>query len=255
MSGLRVRKGRYYSALSGAADMPQQWQAVEASEPARAASLASDVAVPILQSAFSGAVASAAAGMGAAWFLGTDPAMAARIAGAAGVAVLGLTWAALLADSRRLLWAIENLTGSDIDGDGVTGEPEPEPEPARLRLDVKHDGGERAGSWDFLTLPATEADFLTWARAALAGQSIAQSGWTGKAGLFSRSDYDSMLGELERAGLVRWVDPQNKPQGREVSPAGRAALRRLVESHARTHAHAGGYENAGAGGRGWGGAQ
>ena len=70
-----------------------------------------------------------------------------------------------------------------------------------------------------------------------------------------RSDYDSMLGELERAGLVRWVDPQNKPQGREVSPAGRAALRRLVESHARTHAHAGGYENAGAGGRGWGGAQ
>ena len=208
------------SGARGAVAPADQWD-VYHSEPARAASVASDVAVPALQSLISGAVAGAvtlALCVAFGWQM--------RIAGAVALAVLALAWVWLLVDHRRLLWAVENLTHADVNRDGAIGQPEP----ARLVLEVKHSGGERSG-FDFLHLGIDQADFLTWARAVLDGRSLAVGQWVGRGRLFTRGQYDALMSELERAGIVRAADARNPQSGRELSPAGRAALRACVREH------------------------
>ena len=208
------------SGARGAVAPADQWD-VYHSEPARAASVASDVAVPALQSLISGVVAGAvtlALCVAFGWQM--------RIAGAVALAVLALAWVWLLVDHRRLLWAVENLTHADVNRDGAIGQLEP----ARLVLEVKHSGGERSG-FDFLHLGIDQADFLTWARAVLGGQSLAVGQWVGRGRLFTRGQYDALMSELERAGIVRAADVRNPQSGRELSPAGRAALRACVREH------------------------
>ena len=208
------------SGARGAVAPADQWD-VYHSEPARAASVASDVAVPALQSLISGVVAGAvtlALCVAFGWQM--------RIAGAVALAVLALAWVWLLVDHRRLLWAVENLTHADVNRDGAIGQLEP----ARLVLEVKHSGGERSG-FDFLHLGIDQADFLTWARAVLGGQSLAVGQWVGRGRLFTRGQYDALMSELERAGIVRAADARNPQSGRELSPAGRAALRACVREH------------------------
>ena len=208
------------SGARGAVAPADQWD-VYHSEPARAASVASDVAVPALQSLISGVVAGAvtlALCVAFGWQM--------RIAGAVALAVLALAWVWLLVDHRRLLWAVENLTHADVNRDGAIGQLEP----ARLVLEVKHSGGERSG-FDFLHLGIDQADFLTWARAVLDGRSLAVGQWVGRGRLFTRGQYDALMSELERAGIVRAADARNPQSGRELSPAGRAALRACVREH------------------------
>jgi len=208
------------SGARGAVAPADQWD-VYHSEPARAASVASDVAVPALQSLISGVVAGAvtlALCVAFGWQM--------RIAGAVALAVLALAWVWLLVDHRRLLWAVENLTHADVNRDGAIGQLEP----ARLVLEVKHSGGERSG-FDFLHLGIDQADFLTWARAVLDGRSLAVGQWVGRGRLFTRGQYDALMSELERAGIVRAADVRNPQSGRELSPAGRAALRACVREH------------------------
>ncbi|RMD63451.1 hypothetical protein D6833_05655 [Candidatus Parcubacteria bacterium] len=53
---------------------------------------------------------------------------------------------------------------------------------------------------------------------------LSHGAWTGGAGLFSRSEYDRLMAELERAGIVAWIDPENRTQGRKLTRPGRAAL-------------------------------
>lgn len=71
--------------------------------------------------------------------------------------------------------------------------------PARLVLEVKHSGGERSG-FDFLHLGIDQADFLTWARAVLGGQSLAVGQWVGRGRLFTRGQYDALMSELGAGG-------------------------------------------------------
>jgi len=222
------------SAAFGRSAPADQWSDVYYSEPARAASVGSDVAVPALQALISGVVAGAvvlALCVAFGWAL--------RIAGAVALAVLAITWLLLLVDHRRLLWAVENLTRADLNRDGAIGQQEP----ARLVLEVKQSGADRRGL-DFLHLAIDQATFLQWAAAALDGRSLAVSSWVGRGRLFSRSQYDGMIAELERAGIVRPVDARNAQSGRELSPAGRAALRACVHGHA-TVAQSGNAHNQG----------
>lgn len=234
----RFSKGRYYGAgLPVAVDrgsVVPEWSEASYSEPARAASLASDVGVPALQALISGMVAALLVAVGVmAWGWSW------AAVGASGVGVLAITWALLLVDHRRLLWAVENLTSGDLDGDGVVGNPEP----ARLVLEVKQETSERRGL-DFLHLDVDQAIFLTWARAALAGQSLAVAAWVGRGRPFTRGQYEGMLAELERSGIVRLSDARNPQNGRELTGAGRAALRACVHEYAmvtgHTDAHGGG---------------
>lgn len=207
------------------------WSDVYQARPARPASVAADVAVPGLQALISGLIAGALTLAGG---LAFDYPL--EYAGAVALAVLAIAWALLLADHRRLLWAVENLTRRDLDGDGATGEPAAA-EPARLILEVKHTGtGDKRGL-DFHHLGIDAHAFLLWARAALEGQTLAVGAWVGRGRPFSRGQYDALMGELERAGIIRLTDPKNPQSGRELTAPGRAALRACVREYATPTAH------------------
>jgi hypothetical protein len=179
------------------------------SEPSRAASVGADFVVPVLQAVFSGVVALALVRVVASW----------RVAGVVALVVLAVVWALLLVDHRRLLWAVESLTGVDLDGDERAGQPA-----SRLTLEVKQGNGKR---FDYIPLDVSEETFLTWARAVLGGHTLAVASWVGRGRPFSRGQYDAMMSSLEAAGIVR-----QDSGGRVLSPAGRAALRACVRVYA-----------------------
>jgi len=216
---------RFYARGGEVAALPVAVNTAETfAEPARGATVAGDVAVPALQAVISGAVAVLAVGA-LCWSVGWPL----RVAVGAGVAVLAVTWLWLLVEHRRLLWAIETLTGSDYNGDGAVGEP------VTLRLEVKHSGnGSRR--FDFLHLGVSDAAFLQWAAAVVAGRSLAVASWVGRGQSFSRSGYDAMLAELERSGIVeRSGNGSNAPW--VLTSEGREALRACVREYATGELH------------------
>jgi len=224
------------SAAFGRSAPTEKWSDVYYSEPARAASVGSDVAVPALQALISGVVAGAvvlALCVAFGWAL--------RIAGAVALAVLAITWLLLLIDHRRLLWAVENLTRADLDHDGAVGEP------VTLRLEVKHsgNGGRR---FDFLHLGVSDAAFLQWASAVVAGRSLAVSSWVGRGQGFSRSEYDAMLAELERSEIVE-KSGKGTNAAWVLTPEGREALRECVREYARGALPTVAYSQGGEGGQ------
>jgi len=197
----------------------------ERSQPARRASRESDVLVPFLQAAITGAFTAIMLGIGAGvvvhwqawpwWYVAIVVAMTWLL-------MTSGVWLRLLNDSRELLWKVETWSNRDLDGDGTTGEPE---EPAQVvRLEVKQ---EKAGSHSsfFHDMPTEPAVFTTWAQAAVNGQSLAVGHWTGSGRPFSRSDYEALLDFLQGAGVVAWQNPDAPAQGRRVTKPGKAALK------------------------------
>lgn len=211
---------RFYNAQSIPQSMPQ-YDDVYHAEPARPASIAADVGVPALQALISALIVAGLVYAGAR--AGFWPSETCFFAGLLALAVI---WALLLLDHRRLLWAIETLSNRDLNHDRCIGEPE------RLLLEVKHTGGERAGGFDFLHLGIAPGTFETWSRAALAGQTLAVNRWVGRGAPFTRQQYEQLMSELERAGIVRLAQ-----SGRELTSAGRAALRACVHVHAADAEH------------------
>jgi len=89
-------------------------------EPARPATFAADLLVPLGQAVTSGLL------------LGGLAAFVANRAGyhdwpalwlGLGLGISAVAWLVLLGQHRRLLWAIETVTGKDLDKDGKTGKP------------------------------------------------------------------------------------------------------------------------------------
>ncbi len=196
---------------------------VYSARPGRTPSPAADVLTPLLQALISGVLAGLIASGGVALF-GWDWRV---VPGVAALVLTGM-WVLLLIDHRRLLWAIETRQDFEI-------QPEPEPErperptAPRLILEVKHDGARRG--FDFLQLPVTPETFQLWARAVLNGESLAINQWVGRGKQFSRGEYETLLAELERAGIVRLIDVNNPQAGRELTRPGKAALRAAVHVH------------------------
>ena len=96
-----------------------------------------------------------------------------------------------------------------------------------LRLEVVNPGD---GRMQFADFPIEGEAFKSWARAVLGGRGLSVGVWTGSNGLFSRQEYDALTDYLIRAGLMRWINPAAHAQGRELTPAGAATLRRFVDS-------------------------
>lgn len=198
----------------------------ERSQPARRATRESDVWVPLLQAAITGAFSALLLGIisgvvvhwqGWPWWY-------------AGLTALGVwllvtssTWLRLLSDSRELLWKLETWSNRDLDGDGKTGEPESREPTETVRLEVQQTGN-GSNSAFFHDLPTEPALFTTWAQAAINGQSLAVGHWTGNGRPFSRSDYEALLEFLHGAGVVTWQNKDAPAQGRRVTRPGKAAL-------------------------------
>lgn len=95
---------------------------VTSEAPARPASFAADLLVPLGQALVTGLLLAGLATFAAArlgyrgdlltWWAGWD------------LAISAATWAILLRAHRRLLWAVERVTGLDLNKDGKTGKPQ-----------------------------------------------------------------------------------------------------------------------------------
>lgn len=196
--------------------------------PARKATRESDVQVPLQQAAVSGVVGFLAGGLaavsgglafGAPWWF---PVLAAP---GTGLFMFVISWFELLDDSRDLLREVQRF----VKDDALL--PSPSPRLNSVRLEVQQDRPGRGPGGFWHDLPAGPDMFTVWAKAALAGQSIAVNAWTGSEGLFSRSEYESLLTFLTSAEVLRWSNPKSTSQGRELTKGGRAALRQYLESN------------------------
>jgi hypothetical protein len=196
----------------------------ERSQPARGASRESDVLVPFLQAAITGAFTAIMLGIGAGvvvhwqawpwWYV-------AIVVALSWLFVTSGVWLRLLNDSRELLWKVESWTDRDLDQDGTTGKPQEPTETVRLEIEANNNG--RHSSF-FHDLPTEPAVFTTWVQVAVNGQSLAVGHWTGNGRPFSRSDYEALLDFLQGAGVVAWQNPDAPAQGRRVTKPGKAAL-------------------------------
>jgi len=133
----------------------------------------------------------------------------------------------LLRDHRRLLRTVETWerpqTPPEATGDAQRA-------PAGIRLEIAQETPTGAAHWLLQDLATDPDTFRRWAEAVSKGRSLAQSGWTGAGGQFSRAEYDQLLAAMIRAGVARWKNERAHAQGCELTPMGRATLRRYTEA-------------------------
>lgn len=186
--------------------------------PIRALNIESDFLTPLLQAGALG-VFVGLGGLYAAWQLD----LAWHLSCLGGLSVTGLGFAAIVGLNRKLLWQVEKITHTDLDGDGQTGEPAPPAPP--MEVIHKTETGKITSMYR-LALPAslTTDKLLQFAQGAPV-KGLSQGVWTGGGNLFSRAEFDTLMSELERAGIVVWIDPQNHAQGRQLTRAGLSALK------------------------------
>jgi hypothetical protein len=209
----------YLASVAGAL-ASDDWQELRFEQPTRTPTAQGDVLVPLAQAGISGLLAGVLSGV---VLLATEAGVSAWIPAAIGAAVGGFVWAKLLVDHRRLLRSTEVWTRRDKDPIAA--------QPQGIRLEVKRDRGPDIGpGYLFAELPTTAQAFRTWAQGVTGGRSLAQSAWTGKGRPFSRSDYEELLAFLERARVVRWVNPDAPAQGRELTRMGQEALAAYLRS-------------------------
>jgi hypothetical protein len=191
--------------------------------PVRDPHVESDVATPILQALFSGVVGAVSFGAAAGladwprpWLVGA----------AGGAGVVTVTWFWLLRQHRALLWEIEELSGADLDGDGVVGEPETRrvdvrPEPARTRVEVT----ERQPNnlrMRFGEIPLGRTDLEAVAKAIFVQRE--KFSRRGLSEILSQEEYSEFYRAMIECGLLADLGNTN-----ELTAAGRAFLRQYLE--------------------------
>ena len=73
------------------------------------------------------------------------------------------------------------------------------------------------------------------ARVTLRGQSLAESYWTGKQGLFSRSQFSELRAALLAAGVITWKNPEAHAQGIALTERGREVFQQLTGDGGRVY--------------------
>jgi len=206
-----VGEGKDAPALVGATFKRQQ--------PARMASVESDVQVPFLQAVICGAVVGLLA-----LVVGTPLAVREKWAwwvppGAVCLAftvVMALAWGIFLGAHRKLLWLVEEVTSQDLDRDGQTGEP------AEVHVWVTEPDKRQAKK---VVLPLSEQEMQQVAKAVLrAGLPLSRRGLKGvlSDGKFRRL-YDTLL---EKGWVIHKEGGPNA--GVELTYAGRAVLQHFL---------------------------
>lgn len=216
---------KWYDGLTPWAQTAQQSQEippgseVESATPARAADLVADLLVPLGQAAVTGGLLG-----GLFVFLlaevGGFKGDLVKVWALASLAVAAVAWVILLLDSRRLLWALERVTGRDLDGDRQVGEPQ-----ERLvflnRERARQDAAQarRADEW---------STFVSFVKA-LQHRGTGYDAWESVIG---RGRYVEYRDALIDYGLARWrsYGPNGRPnfkQGWKLTASPEDILERL----------------------------
>jgi hypothetical protein len=190
---------------------------VQTIQPARAASVASDVWVPLLQSVASGI------------FVGGIAALIAqdiKVWPVAALVVASLAWVLLLFDSRRLLWALERWTNHDFDKDGFRGQPT---HTEHVKATLEDESGQPLpGGIDTEALGWNRNGAIMFCRATLQIGDFTEGRW-GRTNAFGNSitSYRRIRGELEGMGyLERTGEASNATWA--LTRAGRAIFSKIA---------------------------
>jgi len=190
----------------------------ERKAPAREPSLQGDVAVPLAQSVLTGIALGVpvASGLG---LLGYELGQCLTAGAVAAVVGISGTWFTKLGLHHDLLWAVEKITGRDIDGDDEVGEPEPKPEPEPFRVELAQGRQTR-----IVDLPATDAQLCAIAQSVLSGGTFARRELSD---ILTADEYKALAAAMLAGGLLA-AKGKTTNAGVELTYAGRAVLRRLV---------------------------
>lgn len=131
-----------------------------------------------------------------------------------------IAWIAALRRWRELLEHDHGLTAPQAESESVIYPVE------TVRVEVSQNGG----SWvDWLELPIDRERLGKLAQALASGQALSLASFGGSGKLLSRSEFERLRSELICRGLARWVSDHGHTAGAELTPAGRAVMRRLAE--------------------------
>lgn len=197
----------------------EQYQEAIYEEPARAATPQSDVVVPLFQSSISGLIVA---------LLGAVVCFVQKwpwyVAPVLGLITLGLTWLWLLQEHRRSLWKRERYIADNPP-------PAQSPAPETLRVELTSnppaapaDGNlYSGGEMRFLNLPVSRGQLAHIAQGGYRWsiRGLAESG-------LSQNEAKDLLRAMLTAGLLEYPHGQpNAPAGADLTPAGRAIIRKV----------------------------
>jgi hypothetical protein len=138
-------------------------------------------------------------------------------------------WWHLMLDSRQFLLKRETMHAAP------EAAPPGEPATCRIEVDLRSFNGHLRKAW--LAVPVPAESFATFARAALNGQPVAVSRWTGQGKPFSRSEFETMRDWLMEMALAEWLDTRHREQGWRFTLAGCHVLDRWLNWYASVHVH------------------
>lgn len=139
--------------------------------------------------------------------------------------VQALAWLKLLSRWLNLTMPFERVFQRDFNGDGIIGRPS-------IHIELARDVDGSGRQIQFLDFPVGVDKMAALARALLAGLTFSEANFTGSSGIFSRSEFRTIRGELLKRGLLVQSNPKSRFQGFELNAAGRAVLRRLADETA-----------------------
>ena len=125
-------------------------------------------------------------------------------------------WNNLLTDWRGLLY-------------GVSIEPITEPEYGRNLQPVRVElSGNDGRSMQYVDLPAEPDQLIALGSGIAEGLSFTEAQWTGARGVFSRSQFVQLRGEMLRRGLLMWNSQNDNARGVRVTSKGQALMRHFA---------------------------
>lgn len=124
---------------------------------------------------------------------------------------------------RLLQWAnltnIENLTGLDLNRDGVVGTKEPEV--IRIKMSQLNDGRNGASYQSSeMDLPVTRVQLETLARGMLGGMPFSERVWAGPGKPFSSNEYRMLRSVMIRRELLELANEKDPRQGYALTEKG-----------------------------------
>jgi len=117
----RGREGQVFAAGTAIPKL-EAGMAWERRAPTRSATVDGDVVVPLLQSGVTALVGGGLGLVAGRAIAGGEGAVGGFVVGSFGT--FGVMWSVLLQQHRKALWAVERITGLDLDGDGHKGRPD-----------------------------------------------------------------------------------------------------------------------------------
>jgi len=185
----------------------------------RNASVESAVVVPLLLTAISGTLIGLPLGVVAAFIPGAPWWIALVVA--YGI-VTPVIWALLAFPHLRALWAIEEITGLDLDGDGEAGKPVQQ----TFMIEVT-----TRGSIKRIPFPGQPARFACLVKGLLAGAPLTEKKWTPASKLYSKPTLRRIRAILLEAGYWKWNNPLFHFTGGCLTDPGRDALEEWLNTY------------------------